>query len=77
MRFLASHRNYRFRDTFAFGRDGFATSLQNHLSQMPLPTWPSVFWLIARKTGTDDLQMKASVLEAAMPLGLTPYAMAS
>jgi hypothetical protein len=38
---------------------------------------PSGFWLIARKTGMDDLSMKASVLEAAMPLGLTPYAMAS
>lgn len=38
---------------------------------------PSVFWFIARKTGMDDLSMRASVLEAAMPLGLTPYAMAS
>jgi len=37
MRFLASHRNDRFLDTFAFGRGGFATSPQNHPYQMPTP----------------------------------------
>ncbi len=38
---------------------------------------PAVFYFFASKTNLDNLSLKASVLEAAMPLGLTPYAIAS
>ncbi len=37
---------------------------------------PGIFYLIAVKTGwLSGLDLKASILEAAMPLGLTPYAL--
>lgn len=38
---------------------------------------PAVFYFFAGKSSLDNLSLKASVLEVAMPLGLTPYAIAS
>lgn len=37
---------------------------------------PFVFYLAVKNTTTDPLQLKATILDAAMPLGLTPYALA-
>lgn len=37
---------------------------------------PSVFYLFLRNSGMDTMQFKATILESAMPLGLTPYALA-
>lgn len=37
---------------------------------------PFLFFLILRNSGMDSLQFKATILESAMPLGLTPYALA-
>lgn len=36
---------------------------------------PAVFYLFLQYSGISAVQIKASVLEAAMPLGLTPYAL--
>ncbi|HSO87524.1 MAG TPA: AEC family transporter, partial [Draconibacterium sp.] len=35
---------------------------------------PLAFFMVAKNTGIDSMQMKASVLDSAMPLGLTAYA---
>ena len=37
---------------------------------------PATFLIILKNSSLSELQLKASVLEAAMPLGLTPYALA-
>jgi predicted permease len=34
---------------------------------------PFVFYLAIKNTGMDNLQFKATILDSAMPLGLTPY----
>lgn len=34
---------------------------------------PFVFYEIAKNTGMDSMQFKATILDSAMPLGLTPY----
>jgi len=36
---------------------------------------PLVFFMVVKNTGIDPIQMKASVLDSAMPLGLTAYAL--
>ncbi|MBN2635219.1 MAG: hypothetical protein JXR61_03040, partial [Prolixibacteraceae bacterium] len=33
------------------------------------------FFLIAKNTGLETPQLKATILDAAMPLGVTPYAL--
>ena len=38
--------------------------------------FPAVFWIFLRKTDMPLSFMQASILDAAMPLGLTPYALA-
>jgi predicted permease len=35
------------------------------------------FYLVIKSAGLNELQLKSTVLEAAMPLGLTPYALAT
>ncbi len=37
---------------------------------------PFLFYLAVRNSGMDAMQFKATILESAMPLGLTPYALA-
>jgi len=37
---------------------------------------PFLFYLSIRNSGMDSMQFKATILESAMPLGLTPYALA-
>lgn len=37
---------------------------------------PFLFFLALRNTGMDSMQFKSTILESAMPLGLTPYALA-
>jgi len=37
---------------------------------------PFLFYLTVRNSGMDTMQLKATILESAMPLGLTPYALA-
>lgn len=37
--------------------------------------FPAAFWFILRRTGLPAAYMHASILDAAMPLGLTPYAL--
>ena len=37
---------------------------------------PFLFFISTRNSGMDSMQFKASILESAMPLGLTPYALA-
>jgi hypothetical protein len=36
---------------------------------------PFVFYLAIKNTGMDSMQFKATILDSAMPLGLTPYAL--
>jgi hypothetical protein len=36
---------------------------------------PAVFYLAIRSANLSDEQMKATIIDAAMPLGLTPYAL--
>jgi predicted permease len=36
---------------------------------------PAVFYLAIRSANMSDEQMKATIIDAAMPLGLTPYAL--
>ncbi len=36
---------------------------------------PFIFYLAIKNTGMDALQFKATILDSAMPLGLTPYAL--
>jgi predicted permease len=36
---------------------------------------PFIFYLAIKNTGMDTLQFKATILDSAMPLGLTPYAL--
>jgi predicted permease len=38
---------------------------------------PFAFYLVVKNLGLNELQLKSTVLEAAMPLGLTPYALAT
>jgi len=38
--------------------------------------FPAVFWCLLRRAGLPEHYMQASILDAAMPLGLTPYALA-
>ena len=37
--------------------------------------FPAIFWLFIRKAGMPPSYMQASIIDAAMPLGLTPYAL--
>jgi predicted permease len=37
---------------------------------------PFMFYLTVRNSGMETMQLKATILESAMPLGLTPYALA-
>lgn len=37
---------------------------------------PFVFYLTIKNTGMDSMQLKATILDSAMPLGLTPYVIA-
>jgi predicted permease len=37
---------------------------------------PFIFYLTVRNSGMETMQFKATILESAMPLGLTPYALA-
>lgn len=36
---------------------------------------PFIFYLAIKNTGMDSLQFKATIIDSAMPLGLTPYAL--
>jgi len=36
---------------------------------------PFIFYLTIKNTGMDSLQFKATIIDSAMPLGLTPYAL--
>ncbi|MBK6281738.1 MAG: AEC family transporter [Draconibacterium sp.] len=36
---------------------------------------PFIFYLTIKNTGMETLQFKATILDSAMPLGLTPYAL--
>jgi len=36
---------------------------------------PFIFYLAIKNTGMDSLQLKATIIDSAMPLGLTPYAL--
>jgi predicted permease len=38
--------------------------------------FPAIYWIFLRKTDIPSSYMQASILDAAMPLGLTPYALA-
>ena len=46
------------------------------ISLVILLVLPSVFYLTIRNSGMETLQFKSTVIESAMPLGLTPYALA-
>jgi predicted permease len=37
---------------------------------------PFVFYLTIKNIGMDSMQLKATILDSAMPLGLTPYVLA-
>ena len=45
------------------------------LSIVTLLVLPFIFYLAIKNTGMDSLQFKATILDSAMPLGLTPYAL--
>jgi len=38
---------------------------------------PGIFYLIIKNAGLNELQLKSTIMESAMPLGLTPYALAT
>lgn len=46
------------------------------LSILTILILPFVFFLVIRNMGMDTLQFKATILDSAMPMGLTPYALA-
>lgn len=45
------------------------------LSVLTILVLPFAFYLLIKNTGMDPLQFKATILDSAMPLGLTPYAL--
>jgi len=45
------------------------------LTVLTILVLPFVLYLAIKNTGMDTLQFKATILDAAMPLGLTPYAL--
>jgi hypothetical protein len=45
------------------------------LSLLTILILPFVFYLAIKNTGMDSMQFKATILDSAMPLGLTPYAL--
>ena len=45
------------------------------LSIFTILVLPFVFYMAIINTGMDSMQLKATILDAAMPLGLTPYAL--
>ena len=45
------------------------------LSVVTMLVLPAAFFLIAKNTGLETSQLKATILDAAMPLGVTPYAL--
>ena len=45
------------------------------LSVLTILVLPFVFYMAIKNTGMDSMQLKATILDAAMPLGLTPYAL--
>jgi hypothetical protein len=65
--FLGLHRAGNLRD--------WATALA--WSVAILLVLPFAFYLVVKNLGLSELQLKSTVLEAAMPLGLTPYALAT
>ena len=65
--FLGLHRTGNLRD--------WATALA--WSVVILLVLPFAFYLVVKSAGLNELQLKSTVLEAAMPLGLTPYALAT
>jgi predicted permease len=65
--FLGLHRTGNFREW----RTAFAWSL------VILVLLPGIFYLIIKNAGLNELQLKSTIMEAAMPLGLTPYALAT
>jgi predicted permease len=65
--FLGLHRNGNLRD--------WAAALA--WSVVILLVLPFAFYLVIKSAGLNELQLKSTVLEAAMPLGLTPYALAT
>ncbi|HCE56975.1 MAG TPA: hypothetical protein DER09_04030 [Prolixibacteraceae bacterium] len=65
--FLGLHRTGNLRD--------WAAALA--WSVVILLVLPFAFYLIVKNAGLNELQLKSTVLEAAMPLGLTPYALAT
>lgn len=65
--FLGLHRYGNLRD--------WATALA--WSVVILLVLPFVFYLVVKSVGLNELQLKSTVLEATMPLGLTPYALAT
>jgi predicted permease len=65
--FLGLHRAGNFREW----RTAFAWSL------VILILLPGIFYLVIRNAGLNELQLKSTIMEAAMPLGLTPYALAT
>lgn len=65
--FLGLHRTGSLRDWGA----AFLYSL------VILLVLPFAFYIVVKNTGLSELQLKSTILEAAMPLGLTPYALAT
>lgn len=45
------------------------------LSVVTMLVLPAAFFLIAKNTGLETPQLKATILDATMPLGVTPYAL--
>ncbi len=46
-------------------------------SVLTMLIFPLVLFLVIKNTGMETLQFKATILDAAMPLGLTPYALST
>jgi hypothetical protein len=46
------------------------------LSILTIIVLPFIFYMTIKNAGMDSIQLKATILDSAMPLGLTPYALA-
>jgi predicted permease len=44
-------------------------------SAVTMVVLPLIFYQVIKNTGMDSMQLKATILDSAMPLGLTPYAL--
>jgi predicted permease len=47
------------------------------LTMLTILVLPFILYLAIKNTGMDSLQFKATILDSAMPLGLTPYALSA